>query len=47
MAENKKMVKGKMRTVHKGKKGGKYYISKGKKVYFGNTKRKRESRRPL
>jgi hypothetical protein len=39
MVDNKKMVNGKMRTVHKGTKGGKYYISKGKKVYFGNTKR--------
>mgnify|MGYP001182593822 CR=1 FL=1 len=43
MAENKKMVKGKMRTVHKGKKGGKYYISKGKKVYFGSKRKRSES----
>ena len=30
-----KIIKGKKRTVYTGKKGGKYYISKGKKVYFG------------
>ena len=41
MPENKKMVNGKVRNVHTGKKGGKYYVSKGKKVYFGNTKRSR------
>ena len=40
MTDNKKLINGKMRNVHKGKKGGKYYISKGKKVYFG-AKRKR------
>lgn len=40
MTDDKKVINGKMRTVHKGKKGGKYYISKGKKVYFG-AKRKR------
>ena len=30
-----KLIKGKKRKVITGKKGGKYYISKGKKVYFG------------
>ena len=35
MADKKKVIKGKVRTVHTGKKGGKYYVSKGKKVYFG------------
>ena len=43
MPENKKMVNGKVRNVHTGKKGGKYYMSKGKKVYFGATKRQRSS----
>ena len=42
MVDNKKVINGKARTVHTGKKGGKYYVSKGKKVYFG-AKRKRSS----
>jgi hypothetical protein len=43
MTEKKKMVNGKVRNVHTGKKGGKYYMSKGKKVYFGALKRQRSS----
>ena len=55
MADNKKVVNGKMRTVHTGKKGGKYYVSKGKKVYFGGAvaskilkkkKKKKEKKKP-
>ena len=37
MSDNKKLINGKLRNVHIGKKGGKYYVSKGKKVYFGGT----------
>ena len=37
MVDNKKVINGKARTVHTGKKGGKYYVSKGKKVYFGGA----------
>tara|TARA_B100001094_G_scaffold174367_1_gene168610 strand:+ start:1345 stop:2091 length:747 start_codon:yes stop_codon:yes gene_type:complete len=43
MSDNKKLINGKMRNVHTGKKGGKYYVSKGKKVYFGAPKRRRSS----
>ena len=42
MVDKKKVINGKARTIHTGKKGGKYYVSNGKKVYFG-SKRKRSS----
>ena len=43
--KHNKFGKHKKRTVYTGKKGGKYYISKGKKVYFG-AKRKQRSDSP-
>ena len=43
MVDNKKVINGKARTIHTGKKGGKYYVSKGKKVYFGNRIRSRST----
>ena len=39
-----RLIKGRKRKIFKTKSGKEYYVSKGKKVYFGNTKRKRESR---